>query len=108
LPRLLAELRQSYDAIILDSSPLAAGADAFALGVATGSLLMVLRPGVSDGELAQAKLELIDHLPIRILGAVLNGVRPGGQYRNYSYYLEGYEAATELAAGASQVLRGPE
>ncbi|HVH69041.1 MAG TPA: hypothetical protein VM716_14325 [Gemmatimonadales bacterium] len=107
LPQFLAELRSSYDAIILDSSPLAAGADAFALGVATGSMLLVLRTGVSDGELAQTKLQLIDHLPIRVLGAVLNDMRAGGKYRNYSYYLEGYETENEPDT-ATQVLRGPE
>jgi len=52
----------------------------------------VLRTGVSDRDLAQTKLEVLDHLPIRMLGAVLNDVREGGVYRYYSYYLEGYEA----------------
>jgi capsular exopolysaccharide synthesis family protein len=108
LPRMLAGLRPSYDAIILDSSPLAAGADAFALGTATGSMLLVLRTGVSDRELAQAKLEVLHHLPIRILGAVLNDVRPGNLFRNYSYYLEGYEAQDEPAGAAGRVLRTPE
>jgi hypothetical protein len=50
----------------------------------------------------------LDHLPIRILGAVLNDVRPGGVYRYYSYYLEGYEAKDEPAAAAGKVLRAPE
>lgn len=108
LPRALAELRPQYDVIIVDSSPLAAGVDAFALGAATGSMLLVLRTGVSDRELAQAKLEVLDHLPIRILGAVLNGVRPGGVYSYYSYYLEGYEAKDEPATAAGKVLRAPE
>src|SRR5207249_1442134 len=56
LPRLLAALRPSYDAIIVDSPPLAAGADAFAIVTATGSMVLVLRTGVSDRELAQTKL----------------------------------------------------
>jgi len=108
LPRMLAGLRPHYDAIIVDSSPLAAGADAFALGTASGSMLLVLRTGVSDRELAQTKLEVLDHLPIRVLGAVLNDVRLGGVYRYYSYYLEGYEAKDEPAGAAGEVLRAPE
>ena len=108
LPRMLAGLRPHHDAIIMDSSPLAAGADAFALGTASGTMVMVLRTGVSDRELAQTKLEVLDHLPIRILGAVLNDVRPGGAYRYYSYYLEGYEAKDEPAEAAGVVLRAPE
>ena len=108
LPRALAALRPGYDVIIVDSSPLAAGADAFALATATGSMLLVLRTGVSDRELAQAKLEVLQYLPIRVLGAVLNDVRPGGVYRYYSYYLEGYEATDEPAGAEGEVLRGPE
>jgi capsular exopolysaccharide synthesis family protein len=108
LPRVLASLRSSYDAIIVDSSPLAAGADAFALGTGTGTLLLVLRNGVSDGELAQAKLEVMQQLPIRVLGAVLNGVRRGDLYRNYSYYLEGYEVRDEPVGARGQVLRAPD
>src|SRR6267154_2748770 len=108
LPRMLAGLRPHHDAIIVDSSPLAAGADAFALGTASGSMVLVLRTGVSDRDLAQTKLEVLDHLPIRLLGAVVNDVRPGGAYGYYSYYLEGYEAKDEPAGAAGEVLRGPE
>ena len=108
LPRVLAGLRSSYHAIIIDSSPLAAGADAFALGTGTGTLLLVLRTGVSDGGLALAKLEVMSRLPIRVLGAVLNDVRGGSLYRDYSYYLEGYETQDEPDEARGQVLRAPE
>src|SRR2546427_435201 len=104
LPRLLATLRPGYDAIIVDSPPLAAGADAFAIGTATGSMVLVLRTGVSDRELAQTKLEVLAHLPIRMLGAVLNDVR-GGLYRYYSYYLEGYEVKEEPEPAWQQIGR---
>src|SRR5437773_1974205 len=106
LPRLLASLRPGYDTIIVVSPPLAAGADAFAIGTATGSMVLVLRTGVSDRELAQTKLEVLAHLPIRILGAVLNDVR-GGLYRYYSYYLEGYEVKEEPEP-AWRLLRAPD
>src|SRR5439155_61848 len=72
------------------------------------SMVLVLRTGVSDRALMQTKLGVLDHLPIRVLGAVLNGVVPGGVYRYYSYYLEGYEAKDEPAGAAGQVLRAPE
>src|SRR5256886_17517700 len=42
-----------------------------------------------------AKLEVLERLPIRVLGAVLNDVPPGAAYRYYSYYLPGYEAVAE-------------
>jgi capsular exopolysaccharide synthesis family protein len=105
--RLLETLRPSYDAIIVDSPPLAAGADGFALATVTGSLVLVLRTGVSDRELTEAKLAILTQLPVRVLGAVLNDVQPGGAYRYYSYYLEGYEVHDEPAAADAHVLRGP-
>ncbi len=107
MARLLATLGPSYDAIVVDSPPLAAGADGFALATVTGSLVLVLRTGFSDRELTEAKLGILTQLPVRVLGAVLNDVRPGGAYRYYSYYLEGYEVHDEPAAADAHVLRGP-
>jgi hypothetical protein len=54
----------------------------------------VLRTGSTDGELAEAKLELLDRLPVRVLGAVLNDVPQSRVYRHYSY-LPGYQAEDE-------------
>lgn len=75
--------RRNFEVVIIDSPPFTAGVDAYALGAAAGALLVVLRPGVSDRKLAAAKLEILDRLPIRILGTVLNGVPVGGMYKYY-------------------------
>jgi capsular exopolysaccharide synthesis family protein len=107
MPRLLGELRGSYSVIVVDSPPLAAGVDAYVLGTLTGAMLLVLRTGVSDRELAEAKLDVLDRLPIRVLGAVLNDVRPDGVYRYYSYYLAGYELKDEIDPARRTVLHGP-
>ena len=96
--QLLASLRSRYEVIIFDSPPLTAGIDAFVLGVATGNLLLVLRTGVSDRDDANAKLDVLERMPVRILGAVLNDVRDTSVYSAYSYYLPGYEAEDEHMA----------
>ena len=47
---------------------------------------------------------MLDRLPIRLLGAVLNDVPRGaayGYYAYYSYYLPGYEAVEETSGQAS-------
>ena len=107
--RLLTSLRATYDVIIVDSPPLAAGVDAYALATATGALLLVLRSGVSNRVLTGTKLSVLDRLPVRVLGAVLNDVREGGAYRYYSYYLAGYELGDEPEAVTERgVLRSPE
>jgi succinoglycan biosynthesis transport protein ExoP len=75
--------RENFEVVIIDSPPFIAGVDAYALGALTGNVLVVLRQGVSDRKLAAAKLTILDRLPIRILGAVINGVPGGGMYRYY-------------------------
>jgi capsular exopolysaccharide synthesis family protein len=103
---LIASLRARYDVIICDSPPLTAGIDPYVLGVATGSMLVVLRPGVSHREMASAKLDALARMPVRLLGAVLNDVRDDTVFASYSYYLPGYEATDERAGHPeeSQVL----
>lgn len=93
--QLITSLRSRFDVILVDSAPMAAGVDPYVLGTLTGHLLLVMRTGVTDRELAQAKIDLLDRLPVRVLGAVLNDVEAGGAYRYYAYYLAGYEVAEE-------------
>lgn len=88
---LMRDLRGQFDAVIVDSAPLGAGIDPYALGVATGAMLVVLRTGETDRKLAQAKLEVLDRMPVRILGTVLNDIGENPQFKYY-YYLEGYGA----------------
>jgi len=105
---LFSDLRGQFDVIVVDSPPLTAGIDPFVLGTVTGTLLVVLRTGHSHRGVTGAKLEVLDRLPIRLLGAVLNDVPRGaayGYYAYYSYYLPGYEAVDE---GAQQHASGPQ
>ncbi len=105
MAQLVAGLRNQYNVVIIDSAPLGAGVDPLVLGSLTGSVMLVLRTGVTDRDLARVKLEVLDRLPIRVLGAVLNDVEAGGVYRYYSY-LSGYAAEdeTELEAASRKVL----
>ena len=98
MQQLLNELKERYNAVLVDSPPLGVGVDPFVLSAATGNLVLVVRSGETDRRLAEAKLGLVDRLPIRVLGAVLNDVRAQGAYRYYSY-LYGYsvEEETETA-----------
>jgi capsular exopolysaccharide synthesis family protein len=109
VPQLLTKLRPGYDVILLDSAPLAAGVDPYALGTAAGSVLLVLRTGVTDRAIAEAKVEALHRLPIRVLGAVLNDVRPGAIYSYYGYSLSGSEVREEDPHGAAgEILLPPD
>jgi polysaccharide biosynthesis transport protein len=92
---MVRDLRQHYDVILIDSPPLGAGVDPFLLSTLTGNTLLVVRNGKTDREFATAKLELLDRLPVRLLGAVLNDVPQTGAYRYYSY-VPGYGAENEV------------
>jgi capsular exopolysaccharide synthesis family protein len=88
LTALLAELQQRFDAIIVDTPPLGAAVDPFVLGSATRSMLLVLRAGQTDRNLAEAKLKLVNRLPIRAVGTVLNAMSASDGSRYYSYYYD--------------------
>jgi capsular exopolysaccharide synthesis family protein len=91
---LVRELRSQYAVILIDTPPLGAGVDPFVLGIAAGNMVLVLRTGLSDMQFTEAKLNVLDRLPVRMLGAILNGVPSGGAYRYYGY-IAGYESTDE-------------
>ncbi|HWE43877.1 MAG TPA: polysaccharide biosynthesis tyrosine autokinase [Gemmatimonadaceae bacterium] len=82
---LMRALSARFDVVIADSAPLSAGIDSLVMATHTTNLLMVLRVGETDRKLCDAKLKLVDRLPIRAIGAVLNAVNATGAYRYYAY-----------------------
>src|SRR2546429_9197653 len=99
MSELVNAMRSGYDVILIDSPPLAAGVDPLILGTLTGTLALVLRTGYSHRDVAAAKLETLQRLPVRLLGAILNDVPAGGAHPYYLYYFPGYEAADENSGG---------
>jgi tyrosine-protein kinase Etk/Wzc len=99
LPALLNAARGKFDVIIMDSAPLAAGIDAYALGVAMGTMILVMRTGVTDRRVAKAKLKLMERMPVRVLGAVVNAVPASGLYSEYSD-LYGYQPDVDIDGSA--------
>lgn len=97
MAQLVMSLRSEYSVVIIDSPPLGAGVDPMVLAALCGSMVMVLRTGVTDKDLAESRLHDLHRLPIRVLGAILNDVKPEGIYRYYSY-LPGYRAEDEVEA----------
>ncbi|MDQ3996503.1 MAG: polysaccharide biosynthesis tyrosine autokinase [Gemmatimonadota bacterium] len=87
LSAFLTTLQQQFDAVIVDTPPLGAAVDPFVLGAATGNMLLILRAGQTDRNLAGNKLRLLSRLPIRVLGTVINamGRGDGAQYYAYAY-----------------------
>ena len=92
---LVAKMRTQFDVILVDSPPMGAGIDPFVLGTLTGNLMLVLRAGATERDLAEAKLQIVDQLPIRLVGAVLNDVRTTMNDYKYYSYTYGYGAVDE-------------
>lgn len=100
LKHLVERLSESFDVVIFDTPPLAAGIDGYAISAAAGRVLMVLRMGQTNRRLASAKLSTLDRLPVDVLGAVLNAAPSSGEFQYYAYSagyaVPGSEPAGEL------------
>lgn len=83
---LMNDAKASYDVVLVDAPPLGLGSDVLWECVATGAAVIVLRMDASDLKLAKAKLEVLDRLPVEILGAVLNDCPTPGP-DEHSHYL---------------------
>lgn len=101
--QLLAHIRSRYQVILFDSPPLGAGVDPLVLATATGNIVIVFRTLTTNKAVAEAKLAMLSQLPVRVLGAVVNGVRSEIGYRYYSY-LPGYTSEDEEAGPSARLL----
>ncbi len=87
----LNSLRERYDAIILDTPPLAVASDASILAkIVDGVVVVVAYDQVAARELEHTK-EMLDNAGANIYGFVVNGVdNHGMSYGNYGYYTNYY------------------
>jgi succinoglycan biosynthesis transport protein ExoP len=106
LKQLIERLSESFDVVIIDTPPLAAGIDGYAISAAAGRVLMVLRIGQTEKRLASAKLATLDRLPVDVVGAVLNAVPLTGEFQYYAYSsgyaMNGSEPAGELVESSTR------
>lgn len=90
---LMERLRTAFDAVVVDSAPLAAGADAPMVAEQCDQTLLVIRQGRADEDLVRARLEASSVFDISRVSVVLNDVPDSASYYRYyspsDYYLEG-------------------
>jgi capsular exopolysaccharide synthesis family protein len=104
LSSLLAEARNSYDVVIVDSPPLSLGADALWESIATGSLVLVLRMNASNRHLAKSSLSSVDRLPINVIGAIVNASEDPVENEYYQYLSdEAIDVDTMVPQRTSQI-----
>ena len=86
----IAQLREHYDVIIMDTPPLVGFADPLVLGRIADGTLLVIRNEQTPRPASQHSCELLAKVGGRLLGAIVNDikVRKGSYYygKYYSYY----------------------
>ena len=112
MEKLLSEMRNHYDYIILDSPPINMVTDAAILANLTDGVLFVVRNGHAERGSVQHAVEQLEYAHAKILGFVLNGVTSEGHgygkykrygYKRYSYgygYGYGYRSRSAQAQSA--------
>lgn len=91
--RLLEEMKQKYDFIIIDTPPINVVSDALSLIPHADGLVLVARPNYTAKKEVQRAVEQVKFIGGKILGIVANGVQEKksgyGRYGRYGRY--GYE-----------------
>jgi capsular exopolysaccharide synthesis family protein len=91
LGTLVSELRQAYDVVLFDSSPLLVVTDPSIVAAVIDGMLLVVRAAVTRRHDAERTQDLLKVLGVSVLGLVINGINPGGGGYGYGYgYLYGY------------------
>jgi capsular exopolysaccharide synthesis family protein len=89
------QLRDQFDFIVVDSSPVLAATDSLLVGQHVDAVILSLLRGVSQVPPVNAAAQRLSSLGIRVLGAVVNGLSPD------SLYNKGYVYRRDLAVGVS-------
>lgn len=86
---LIRELKNRFDVIIIDSSPIIPASDALLLSSQVDGVVMVVKVGETDRKLAADAVQQLQHAQANILGVLLNqaNITKGSYYKYYhSYY----------------------
>lgn len=94
----LEMLKTMAELIIIDTPPLLPVTDAALLAPRTDGVLLVVRSGRTQRQDALQAKQLLENVEARVLGVVVNDVKPEheeGSYHYYHYYAEERQAGTK-------------
>ncbi|MDI7247876.1 MAG: CpsD/CapB family tyrosine-protein kinase [Bacillota bacterium] len=95
---LIGALASEADFVIYDAPPVVAVTDAILLAPKLDGVILAIRLGVTSRDAAKRTKQLLSGSRSRLLGVVLNQVRPGRGYGYYYYYYYyGSDPAPELS-----------
>lgn len=83
---IMAQLREIYDIILIDTPPLLAVTDAQIVATKSDGVIMVVDQGKVKREIAAKAVKNLESVNARILGVVLNNVKRKANEEAYYYY----------------------
>lgn len=88
LKEFIEEARSEYDIILLDGPPILSTADATILGSKMDGVLLVYRVGAVSRGLLKRSTAQLEQVNCRILGVILNGMKPevSPDFQSFKYY----------------------
>ncbi|MEV6875325.1 polysaccharide biosynthesis tyrosine autokinase [Amycolatopsis sp. NPDC051128] len=87
---LMAELRERYDTVLLDTPPLLPVTDAAVLGAAADGVLLVVRYGKTTTHQVKTAMAALETASVRLLGTAFTMVPEGAVNRYEPYYSRYY------------------
>jgi len=91
MERFLSAIRERYDFVLLDTPPASNISDALVLAQKVDGVIFVARSGEAQKEILKEVLDRFSRLDTKLLGIILNDMRPQESryyYYKYSYYYE--------------------
>ncbi|MFM8357101.1 MAG: hypothetical protein ACKOET_00945 [Verrucomicrobiota bacterium] len=83
---MLAELRQRFDVVVVDTAPVNSVSDTLSVVHLTEVVLLVVRAGRTQERAVKRALEQLRRASARVRGVVLNQVPTRGGYGYYYHY----------------------
>lgn len=86
--RLLAEAREKFDVVIVDTPPLGSFIDAALIAAQTDATALIVRSGIVDKKIIKGAMDQLEKAKANVIGAVINCVEQSRTpyYYYYKYY----------------------
>ena len=92
IKKFLRDSIKEYDYVLLDTVPVMAADDVTSLAPQVDGVIFVLRAQHTSARVAHASLNILQQRKARVLGLVLNAVRPSAGDYYYHHYKDYYKA----------------
>jgi succinoglycan biosynthesis transport protein ExoP len=86
MQKFIEGITKRFDFVIFDTPPLNAATDAVVLGTLVDGVTIVVRAGISNGDVVRRRLEMFQNVQAKIMGVILNGAGAEVAHEGYSYY----------------------